>query len=506
MSIKMLQRFIPRLSTQARQHFLRPSVFPRHPVFFSTTARQFNSLPTEPGSTNATTSKPSEHVAGTTVGNTEEEPTPTDLESHPASISCTVSPPETYAFLKPMPVVLLTGPFGGNWCFRDTWQASLADQGYQSTSIEFTMPPKKLESGEAYIRYFTNVLKTSIETDHSFYPPILIAHGMHALVAQKYVESNPVSALVLVSPFIPEIIKGRFSGLSRKLQLQKLLEQSKQQESKENEAHTATTPSSSPTTVTETVTATATATGAATVTVTATATATATAAATDLPVFDFKTHADVLAQDGFRETFVLPKKAVYKIDQIAKELQEKEKSKEKEQNEKEASHIKVEDADLKSKHAHEDISSSNPTTSTEALAEQEIEVLGTDSDPVWGSAEDGSTTKDSTNDGNQEPLPIMTVESEASIPSPLEQLPLAIYDSIPTSKFEPTFPILLVTSNADEIVSTADVKKHHVLSGHVDHIELEDLDDGGHLIMVSDNTEWEQGIQGITAWLDSEGM
>ncbi|KAG0022348.1 hypothetical protein BGZ80_000489 [Entomortierella chlamydospora] len=300
------------------------------------------------------------------------------------------------------------------------------------------MPPNKLESGETYIRYFTNVLKTSIETDHSFYPPILIAHGMH--VAQKYVESNPVSALVLVSPFIPEIIKGRFWGLSRKLQLQKLLEQ------------------------------------------------------------------NVLAQDGFRETFVLPKKAVYKIDQIAKELQEKEKSKEKEHSEKEALHTKEEEADPKSKHEHEDISSSNPTTSTEASAEQEIEVLGTDSDPVWGSAEDGSTTKDSTNDGNQDPLPIMTVESEASIPSPLEQLPLAIYDSIPTSKFEPTFPILLVTSNADEIVSTADVKEHHVLSGHVDHIELENLDDGGHLIMVSDNTEWEQGIQGITAWLDSEGM
>ncbi|KAF9357912.1 hypothetical protein BGX26_002850 [Mortierella sp. AD094] len=354
------------------------------------------------------------------------------------------------------------------------------------------MPPNKLESGEAYIRHFTNVLKTSIETDHSFYPPILIAHGMHALVAQKYVESNPVSALVLVSPFIPEIIKGRFLELSRKLQLQKTSEQSKQQESKENEAHTTnvgetTTPQTTPSSST---------------------TATGTATATDLPVFDFKTHADVLAQDGFRETFVLPKKAVYKIDQVAKELQEKERSKEKEHSEKEVLYTKEEEADLKKrKHEHEDISSSSPTTSTATSAEQDTETLGTDSVPVWGSAAEGtSTTKDSTDDGNQDPLPVMTVESEASIPSPLEQLPLAIYDSIPTSIFEPTFPILLVTSNADEIVSTADVKKHHVLSGQVDHIELEDLDDGGHLIMVSDNTEWEQGIQGITAWLDSDGM
>ncbi|KAF9115462.1 hypothetical protein BGX27_007715 [Mortierella sp. AM989] len=487
----MLPRFTPRMFAQVRQQFLRPSIFPHRPLFFSTTARQFSASPTEPGSPiTAAPSNPSE----TNPEDTEQEPTPTNLNSHPDSISCTVAPPPTYAFLKPTPVVLLTGPFGGNWCYRDTWQATLADQGYQSTSIEFTMPLNKLESGDAYIRHFTNVLKTSIETDHSFYPPILIAHGLHALVAQKYVESNPVSAMVLVSPFIPEIIKGRFSELSRKLQQQQqqsVLEQTKKEESHVKEAGT--------TSVKETTTATT----------------------TETQDSNFETHSDVLAQKGFRETFVLPKKAVYKIDQVAKEIQEKEKSEEKGHKEKAMLQTKEEEAELKKhQHQHEgstletdkpnaDTSSSaSSSTSTETSEAQKSEALGTDSVPIWGtSAEGAPSVGGPTDDGSQEDgLPEMTVESEASIPSPLEQLPLAIYDSIPTSLFEPNFPILLITSNADEIVSTKDVKEHHVLSGQVDHIELEDLDDGGHLIMVSDNAEWEQSIRGITEWLDSNGM
>ncbi|KAF9987706.1 hypothetical protein BGZ75_000233 [Mortierella antarctica] len=466
----------------------------------------------------ATTISKSTAAASEAAG-AESEPIPTNLDNPPEAIACTVSPPTTYAFLKPTPVVLLTGPFGGNWCFRETWQTSLADQGYQSTSIELAMPPQKLDSGDAYIRHFVKVLKTSIETDHSFYPPILIAHGLHALVAQKYVESNPVSALVLVSPFIPEIIKGRFQELSHKLQIK------------------GTDPSPSSTA------AAAAATSAEAISVTdpkvdgeqsssATA-ASATAQATpseQQPEYKFETHADVLAQEGFRETYVLPKKAVYKIDLVAKEIQEKEKAKEKEQKEKkeerEQEDEKEEKAQKEQREQKEHMSANGSpgdateeSTATTTSTTSTPETLGKDSVPVGESAADAQVTPEATVDQEasakqtmelkeQEEAfyPEQTVESEASIHSPLEQLPLAIYDSIPKSQFEPTFPILLVTSNADEIVSTADVKDHHFLAQEVDHIELEDRDDGGHLIMVSDNTEWEQGIQGITAWLDSNGM
>ncbi|KAI1320603.1 hypothetical protein EDD11_000125 [Mortierella claussenii] len=614
-------------------------------MFFSTTARQWtnNNTPSQVGSgpsragaaaataagtTSTTAATGSEFISESPLGSdpastsTSAATTPpesTHLDNPPESIACTVSPPSTYAFLKPTPVVLLTGPFGGNWCFRDTWQTTLADQGYQSTSIEFSMPTfpssasthgralksgtgtaaataadhdetasavahsqhPQLESGDAYIRHFVKVLKTSIETDHSFYPPILIAHGLHALVAQKYVESNPVSALVLVAPFIPHMIKHRFHELSHKLKLEAAnpppppspAASSSSSTTSAGQDAVAATETGTTTTAATTTGATekeggeaspSTSEAASPSTSEAASPSTSEAASTsasslsasvptksDVPEwtteFDFKTHADVLAQDGFRERFVLPKKAVYKIDQVAKELQEKEKEKEKEkakeqqQKEKEVLQINEEASELnKQNHHHQQQQSQDQairqlqqqhgaTPSATNTPSGNDEVLGKDSIPVWeeittstttSTAESGSPSTSSKDDTHassshlgtqqqeeeEEAFPVQTVESEASIPSALEQLPLSIYDSIPTSVFEPTFPILLVTSNGDEIVSTADVKAHHMLAGQVDHIELEDLDDGGHLIMVSDNTEWEEGIQGITAWLDSNGM
>ncbi|KAF9933306.1 hypothetical protein FBU30_005890 [Linnemannia zychae] len=478
----MLQHFAPRLSSQARFLFKNVAIapsspFPRRPVFFSFTAKSRYSTTVPPSNPTTTTTEPATTVFKATIE--ESEPAHTNLSSRSSSSSCTVSPPPTYAFLKPTPVVLLTAPFGGNWCYRDTWQASLADQGYQSTSIELSMPPESLESGDAYIRYFVKTLKTAIETDHSFYPPILIAHGLHALVAQKYVESNPVSALVLVEPFIPEIIKHRFQELSHELQRKhSTTNATPANDSKEKkEDLTSSTKEESSLKSVESVSP-------------------SNMDSTKLPDFQFKTHADVLAQDGFREQYVLPKKAVYKIDQIAKEHQEKEEAelKKKQQQESEAASTPAADG-----------SSSTASTGVKEPTEA-TETLGHDSVPIWDSKEEKQKPTQDQSTGAQEDVPIQTVESEASIPSPLEQLPLSIYDSIPPSIFEPTFPILLVTSNGDRIVSTEDVKDHHVLSGEVDHIELNDLDDGGHLIMVSDNAEWEQGIQGITAWLDSNGM
>ena len=393
-------------------------------------------------------------------------------------------------------------------CYRDTWQATLADQGYQSTSIEFTMPEEKFETGDGYIRHFVKVLKKSIETDHSFFPPILIAHGLHALVAQRYVESNPVSALVLVSPFIPEVIPGRFQKLSQKL----LSKHAAKATTKEGVSDLPTeTTTESPAKGTEKLAGAKQKTSHSSDKGAGSSVDNVEATAVEI---HFDTHADVLAQEGFRETYVLPAKAVYKIDRVAKKLQEKEEEKKKERKEKEILSTKQEGADMKdqiketeefTKESPADLTSKTPATS---VSMNGGETLGRDSVPD-GAAEDLQEVAppvQTVEDSQEEALPVQTVESEASIPSSLERLPMSIYNSIPPSVFEPLFPILLVTSNADEIVSTADVKEHHNLAGQVDHIELEDLDDGGHLIMVSDNAEWEQGIEGITAWLDSNGM
>ncbi|KAF9310638.1 hypothetical protein BGZ91_007043 [Linnemannia elongata] len=500
----MLQQLAPRLSSQARLLLRNPTVasasaspFPRRPVFFSSTARSWYSSSTTTSTPPSDTEAPAATTTASQTVHQEPEPTPTNLSNPPSSVSCTISPPSTYAFLKPTPVVLLTGPFGGNWCFRETWQESLADQGYQSTSIELSMPHQPLDSGDAYIRHFVKTLKTAIETDHSFYPPILIAHGLHALVAQKYVESNPVSALVLVAPFIPEVIQRRFQELSHKLHLKDTTATTAAtKEIKKDATASISEPAQGDSGLKAEVTAAS----------TSQELPQADGILKDLPDFAFETHADVVAQDGFRERFVLPKKAVYKIDQVAKEHQEKEEAelKKKKEQETEASSPATEGDSTQGRSVDE---TAAPVDEATKETMEASEVLGRDSVPVWESEEAKQETHQELSSSKaQEDVPVLTVESEASIPSPLEQLPLSIYNTIPPSLFEPTFPILLVTSNGDEIVSTNDVKEHHVLAGQVDHIELEDLDDGGHLIMVSDNAEWEQGIQGITAWLDSNGM
>ncbi|KAF9583822.1 hypothetical protein BGW38_008411 [Lunasporangiospora selenospora] len=348
------------------------------------------------------------------------------------------------------------------------------------------MPETKLESGDAYVRHFVKILKKSIETDHSFYPPIMIAHGLHALVAQKYVESNPVSALVLVSPFIPEIIQDRFQTLSQKLALGNKIPVS----SAGSEADQQETEGSL---------------------------GTETDKQEQQQEFYFETHADVTAQQGFRARYILPAQAEYEIDRVAKALQDK-----REQTEKETStdtedhaHLRKElhaPETLNQENTHQD--SQNKSNSDNEPAADPNEALGKDSLPVLDENESklsSTMTTDATTgtdiQADDESMPVQTVGSEASVHSPLERLPLSIYDSIPPSLFEPTFPILLVTSDGDQVVSTKDVKEHHRLSGEVDHIELEDRGkSGGHLIMCPDNAEWEEGIQGITAWLDSNGM
>ncbi|KAG0237604.1 hypothetical protein BGW42_000431 [Actinomortierella wolfii] len=401
-----------------------------------------------------------------------EEELPLTSDKPAEIVSCTISPPSTEAFLKPTPIVLLTGPFGGNWCFRDTWQASLADQGYQSTSIELAMPPTPLESGDAYVRHFVKLLKKAIETDHSFFPPILIAHGFHALVAEKYVESNPVSALVLVSPYIPSIVKNRFMELAAKAQeAGESTDDDNHNNAKEDGDKDSAQDASSKSSSTETLR------GAGTV-------------ATSLGLQQIKTHADLLNIPGFKSKYVMPAKAVYKVDRIAKEAEEKEKA-------------AREEAEVIAAAA-----AASETASTETGLNGE-EQLGHDSAPVLDKGdimEDGTASTLSSENNAIVPPPEQTVESEASMPSPLEQLPLSIYDTIPTSNYEPLFPILLLTSQGDLIVSTSDVEQHHHLAGEVDHVELGDAGDGGHMIMVSDNAEWEEGIMGITEWLDTNGI
>jgi len=129
--------------------------------------------------------------------------------------------------------------------------------------------------------------------------------------------------------------------------------------------------------------------------------------------FHFETHADVLAQPGLKERYVLPKKAVYKIDQIAKEHQEREK-KEREEKEK-ISQQPGATSDMNNGTAV-DASSSAPPRS---------ETIGNHSAPIQETTSTGSDMNKQADfpQDNDDALPEQIVEAEASIPSPLEELP-----------------------------------------------------------------------------------
>ncbi|KAF9583821.1 hypothetical protein BGW38_008410 [Lunasporangiospora selenospora] len=101
---------------QPARTFLRAShAFPRNPIFLSFTPRHLSVSSRSLKDTTPSNSPDQNPTVASTDSSSPESPPQTNLEHSLAAVSCTVSPPATFAFLKPTPVVLLTGPFGGNW-------------------------------------------------------------------------------------------------------------------------------------------------------------------------------------------------------------------------------------------------------------------------------------------------------------------------------------------------------------------------------------------------------
>ncbi|OZJ03909.1 hypothetical protein BZG36_03288 [Bifiguratus adelaidae] len=90
------------------------------------------------------------------------------------------------------------------------WQDHLATLGYESTALELKHNYNPPSTGEEWIQGRVHELAQWMRKDMAFFPPILIAHGLEAITACKYVESNPVSALVLLSPFTTEGLRSQF--------------------------------------------------------------------------------------------------------------------------------------------------------------------------------------------------------------------------------------------------------------------------------------------------------
>ena len=107
-------------------------------------------------------------------------------------------PEESADLERPTEVLFLRGPWHSAWAWRSTMDR-LAKLGFGSRALK-SIPRfgSKLQLGSLAeeVQLIAQVASLSA-------PPILVAHGLGAFVAQKYLESYPSSGLVLVAPFPP---------------------------------------------------------------------------------------------------------------------------------------------------------------------------------------------------------------------------------------------------------------------------------------------------------------
>ncbi|KAJ3006142.1 hypothetical protein HKX48_000286, partial [Thoreauomyces humboldtii] len=95
---------------------------------------------------------------------------------------------------RPTPIVLLsTEP---PWSWTQAVAQRLANAGYSSTcaSLAVSLEPD-VAGDERMVDALLDIMRRSP------WPPILIAHGFHALTVQRYLESNRASAAVLIDPW-----------------------------------------------------------------------------------------------------------------------------------------------------------------------------------------------------------------------------------------------------------------------------------------------------------------
>jgi pimeloyl-ACP methyl ester carboxylesterase len=102
-------------------------------------------------------------------------------------------------------LILIHGGCHGSWAFEKI-MPFMAEAGWNAHAINWYghNGSVSLESSLAIKRSIAEVA-TEIRKAASLFdkPPILVAHSMGGLAAQKYAENNPVRALVLLAPVVP---------------------------------------------------------------------------------------------------------------------------------------------------------------------------------------------------------------------------------------------------------------------------------------------------------------
>ncbi|MFN8185230.1 MAG: alpha/beta fold hydrolase, partial [Candidatus Nanopelagicales bacterium] len=99
------------------------------------------------------------------------------------------------------PLLFLHGLGHGAWCYREHWQAAAADRGYSSYALSYRGhggSGGQRELRRATLRdYVHDVLQVIVTLPQ---PPVIVAHSLGTLVAQRVLQRYPARAGVLMTP------------------------------------------------------------------------------------------------------------------------------------------------------------------------------------------------------------------------------------------------------------------------------------------------------------------
>ena len=105
---------------------------------------------------------------------------------------------------QPVPVVFVHGAWHGAWCWGEHFLPYFADRGY--VSLAFDLSGHGGSDGRHRLRrtsiadYVADLDRVLRDLDGS---PVLVGHSLGTVVVQKYLETNPVAAAVLLAPLPP---------------------------------------------------------------------------------------------------------------------------------------------------------------------------------------------------------------------------------------------------------------------------------------------------------------
>jgi pimeloyl-ACP methyl ester carboxylesterase len=105
---------------------------------------------------------------------------------------------------KSTPILFVHGAWHGAWCWEDNFLPYFAEHGYRASALSLrghgkSESPKRFRLARIN-QYVDDVAQVAARFDT---PPIIVGHSMGGQVAQRYLESHPAPAAILLASVPP---------------------------------------------------------------------------------------------------------------------------------------------------------------------------------------------------------------------------------------------------------------------------------------------------------------